>query len=119
MDIARLPGVTIFDHNTAVDEALDNVICTVFGASKSGKTHWSVRCDRPLYVVYADPNTSLDYALLKAEEDGFTGLVYKLVIPPFNGKPFEEFTKEDAQSITDRIETFAESARAAAMEAKA
>ena len=119
MGIADLPGVEVFDHNKAVDEALDTIICSVFGASKSGKTDWSLQCERPLFVVYADPNATLDYMLLKIEERGFVGDVYKLVIPPMMGKSYEDFTQADAKAIVKRVEDFAAAARAEAAERRA
>lgn len=106
-------GVEAFDHNTAVVSAKSNVILAVFGESKSGKTHFAVRCQRPLYIAYLDPNTNLDYHLLNAEKQ-YPGDVYKLVIPPIR---YEDLSKYEAQTRVDRVEEFAKWARAEAEQA--
>ena len=111
-----------FDHETAVENANRNLIVTVYGDSKSGKTHFAVRCERPLYMIYLDPLPSLDFALLKAEAEGYTGDVYKLVIPPMAkkvgdawvGQDYEHFSKADAERIVDEVKQAADHARASA-----
>lgn len=111
-----------WDHNTAVTDASKNMILTVFGDSKTGKTHFATHSGRPLYMIYMDPNTSLDFALLKAEADGFKGPVQKLVIPPLAkwangewiGQDYDHFSKGDAERIVSEVKQAADSARAQA-----
>lgn len=107
------PGVTTFDHNEAITAARQNIIVTVFGATKTGKTQLVTRCARPLYIAYLDtlPEATLDQHLLRAEEEGYEGDVHKLVIPPIK---YRLLTSEEAESRVRRVENFADWAKAEA-----
>ncbi len=48
------PGVKAFDETEARERAAQNIIMTLFGDSKTGKTHFAMRSARPLYIVYLD-----------------------------------------------------------------
>lgn len=93
------------------------MLVAVFGSSKSGKTHFAIRCARPLYLAYLDPRADIDQMLLRAEED-FPGEVYKLVLPPI---PYEQLhgTPDEAKQRVKAVEDFAKWARAQALEDEA
>ena len=106
------PGIEQFNPTTAAVEAGQNVIVMVFGDSKTGKTHFAVRCERPLYIAYLDPNTNLPYHLLKAEKEGFVGEVFMKVIRPIE---YDQLTEKEAEKRVKEVEQFANWARAKAL----
>ena len=73
------PGVDLFDGECPTPSPL---IVDLTGGPKTGKTHWAVHSPRPLYIVSFDPNPNLDDMLVKAEQDGCKGDVFKKVVPP-------------------------------------
>lgn len=102
------PGVERFDKTIAQQMAARNIIMSLYGDSKSGKTHFAVRCGRPLYIAYLDPNSALDYHLLKAEQDGYVGDIFKCVVPPVS---YDQLTGPKAHEIVGKVDAFAAWAR--------
>ena len=104
------PGVSTFDHAIATHAARQNIIFTIYGATKTGKTYTAIRGVRPLYIAYLDvlPESTLDAHLLRAEADGFEGPVHKLVIPPIK---YKLLTVGEAERRVLQVEAFAEWAK--------
>lgn len=105
----NVPGVHTFETSSAIERAHKNMIVTVYGATKTGKTHFALRAPRPLYLVYLDPNANMDAHLLKAEAEGMDGEVNFLAFPPLE---YKLLTNEEAHRRIGLIEDFARQARA-------
>lgn len=105
--------LTPFTLAAAAEEAQKNVICSVFGDSKTGKTHFAIRCERPLYIAYLDPNTNLAWHLIEAAKEGYGEPIYRHVVPPMGalGRKYADLTDYDARVIVEGVEQFAEDAR--------
>lgn len=110
-DLALPPGVRPYNRGESIAAARKNVNVAVFGAAKTGKTYFAVRSERPLYIAYLDPNPNLDAQLVQSEQDGFTGEVYKLVIPTMK---YSLLTDDEATKRVRMVEQFADWARATA-----
>lgn len=106
-------GVELYDSSEAEDGQL---ILSVSGGPKSGKTFLSTHVDRPLYYLMLDPHDNVRRALRHADEDGYTGPVYLKTIRPVR---YDDLTDDKAQKILDEIEDFASWARTEARKAKA
>lgn len=102
------PGVTVFDPVAASKRARRGVIASLFGSTKSGKSHIVARAPRPLYIVFMDPNASLDAHLLQAQSEGLEGDVFPMVIQPTE---YEALSQDRAQQVVEQIEGFARWAR--------
>lgn len=108
----QLPkGVERFDPVGASETARHNIILSLYGDSKTGKTHFAVRSDGPRYIAYLDPNAALEFHLAKAYADGFTSDVYKCIIPPV---PYDDLSGPMAHNYVAQVEDFAKWARAQA-----
>ena len=101
-------GVETFDRESAIRTAKKNMVITVFGDSKTGKTHFAIRCARPLYLAYLDPRPDIHQMLLKAESEGYEGPVELLVIPPI---PYKDLSRYEAEARVRKVEAFGEWAR--------
>lgn len=112
VDIRPPAGVETFEHNAALTLAKRNMIVAVFGWSKTGKTHFAIRCQRPLYLAYLDPRPDIEQMLLAAEAE-FPGKVHILRLAPVS---YENLTREEAASRVKKVEDFAAWARAQAGE---
>lgn len=84
----------------------------VYGGPKTGKTDFWNGALRPLYVVYLDTNPNLDTHLIKSSQ-AHGDEVYRLVIPP---KKYSEVTEAWVTDVLERIDEFAEWAKANAAE---
>ena len=120
------PGVQAFDETEARKRASQNIVMTLFGDSKTGKTHFALRSGRPLYIVYLDAQQNLDDHLLKAAveenpitEKPFGDETYDWRMVPMNGEHYSDFTQKDAEKAIKEIEGFAEWAKARAVAAAA
>ena len=109
-----------FDVAEALEVAQENCLVFVFGAPKTGKTHFALRSGNPRYVAYLDTLPVLEYAVLKAGTEGYDPKAVEfLKVPPLLGKSYEDFTQADAQRIVQAVEDFAATARNKARAAKA
>lgn len=102
------PGIDQFD--AALADPTGNIILDVSGAPKTGKSHFAAHAKRPLYIVYADPNTNLDAVLLKAKAD------LENMDPPMETEPvftkrimpraYAEWTQDDAIAVLAEVQGF-------------
>lgn len=99
---------TKFDPQAAYKRASSRLSMTVHGSTKSGKTHFVTRVPRPLYIVFLDPNANLDAHLLQSINEGFTGDIETLVVPP---REYQDITQDLATKTVDEIEQFARDSR--------
>jgi len=102
----------MFDKVVSQAQAASNFIAIVYGGYKTGKTHFWNQSIRPLYVVYLDTNPNLETHLIKSSEN-FGDEVYKLVLRPV---PYEQLTPKLCEEYLDKIQAFADWAKAHAAE---
>lgn len=102
------PTITKFDPAAAATRARRGVIVALYGATKTGKTHFLTRAPRPLYIVFMDPNANLDAHLLKAHTEGLSYDIETLVVP---AKEYDAISQQYAESVVTEIEKFARMAR--------
>lgn len=106
-----------YDPAVGRDMVWRNVVATFHGLSKTGKTHFTVRSQRPLYVAFLDPNATLDYHILKADAEDHDRWpaeeVYPLVVPR---RPYADLTGPAAEGIIANVQAHARAARQMASE---
>lgn len=118
-----MPSITVMEKTTTSDLAPwmpeeakkrvnRNVIVTLFGATKTGKSHFATHTERPLYYAFLDPNNNLDALLLKSSQV-FEGPIYPMVIPSL---AYDLLTQDEAERRVKAVEGFAAKARAKARE---
>jgi hypothetical protein len=101
-----------FTKESGVARASRNIIVSVYGSWKTGKTHFATRSMRPLYIAYLDTNPGLDGHLLRSDKQ-FPGDVQVLRIPPV---AYRDLTQEDALERVAAVHKFAAQARIEAQE---
>ena len=99
--------VETFTLADSTARASRNIITSVYGAWKTGKSHFAYHSRRPLYVAYLDTNPGLDGHLIKSGKV-YPGDVEVLRIPPI---AYRDLTQEDAVARTTAVEQFAAKAR--------
>ena len=110
------PPAGVEQFTPSAEDNDHKIILSLFGDTKSGKTHFAVRSSRPLYIAYLDPNAALDFHLAKASQEGYEGEVFKCVVPPM---AYDDLTGPLAHQYVERVEAFAAWARKEAKERKA
>lgn len=111
--MASIPvGIEVLDDQ----HDADNLILSVSGGPKTGKTFLATHVNRPVYYLMLDPHDNLRRAFDHANDSGYTGPVYIKRIRPL---PYSQLTEAKAEGFLKEIEDFAAWARQSAREARA
>ena len=92
-----------FDPEEAKERAWRNMVVSIHGDTKVGKTFFSLRSQGPRYVAFLDSNNTLDAHLLKAAKDGWDSDVFDLRLPPV---PYDQLTQAEAEKRVRAVDTF-------------
>lgn len=96
-------SVTKYDETAAKAAAARNFIVMAYGGPKSGKTHFAMQSQRPLYIAYLDTNPNLQTHLLKSCPD-WGDEVYSTVFKPMS---YDDLTEGEAVKRIAEVEALA------------